>query len=349
MTNPTTETAGQDGLRETLRQWAREAVAATTADKLGHKRVISGEWDYSYAMALVLAAADAIAARLGPSEEQVKRAAQAIFDAENGIDGDRIGDMLYGDFRINGPVDNALAETMEVCRLAARAALSAAALAPLAAVEPSEEQVERLRYLAECVEVHADKFPVPAHMREHAKNARAIAAALSETEKCPVCMEPLKAGDTCAIDIELGTCHAACLDGSPTVNLDTGEEVAGPIPTFAYDADPPRAALSAAPLSPAPLASGGEAVDWPDHFEAYWSTSPYRKRDKSTDYNERKCAAWEAFCAGARLAAPPAVVEPSEDEIEAAVRVWEEELRHFGTRSTMKLALRAASQARRQA
>jgi hypothetical protein len=52
--------------------------------------------------------------------------------------------------------------------------------------------------------------------------------------KCPVCAEPMKPDDTCSTDIELGICHAACLEGSPTVNLDTGEPMYGPIPTYRY-------------------------------------------------------------------------------------------------------------------
>jgi hypothetical protein len=56
-----------------------------------------------------------------------------------------------------------------------------------------------------------------------------------DPDNCPICALPLKAGDTCATDIELGTCHAECLEGSPTVNLDTGEPVDGPIPTYPYE------------------------------------------------------------------------------------------------------------------
>jgi hypothetical protein len=67
-----------------------------------------------------------------------------------------------------------------------------------------------------------------------------IAAALASQARepdpdCPVCEAPLNPHDICAIDIELGICHAACLEGSPTVDLNTGEPVSGPIPTFRYD------------------------------------------------------------------------------------------------------------------
>ena len=52
---------------------------------------------------------------------------------------------------------------------------------------------------------------------------------------CPVCSEPFKDDDRCATDIELGICHAECLEGAPTVDLDTGEPIDGPIPTYRYD------------------------------------------------------------------------------------------------------------------
>lgn len=55
------------------------------------------------------------------------------------------------------------------------------------------------------------------------------------TDKCPICAEPFKADDLCATDIELGTCHAGCLEGSPIVDLDTGEPSDGPLTLFQYD------------------------------------------------------------------------------------------------------------------
>lgn len=58
-----------------------------------------------------------------------------------------------------------------------------------------------------------------------------------EPHRCPVCDEPFKAGDQCSTDIDLGMCHAECLEGCPTVNLDTGDPVDGPIPTYPYEAD----------------------------------------------------------------------------------------------------------------
>lgn len=46
-----------------------------------------------------------------------------------------------------------------------------------------------------------------------------------DVERCPICDEPFKPEDTCATDITEGPCHAACLEGSPVVDLDTGNEL----------------------------------------------------------------------------------------------------------------------------
>lgn len=60
-----------------------------------------------------------------------------------------------------------------------------------------------------------------------------------DVDTCPICAEPLLDDDICATDIEMGICHAACLEGSPTVDLDTGDEVEGPMDTYRYgDTDP---------------------------------------------------------------------------------------------------------------
>jgi NTP pyrophosphatase (non-canonical NTP hydrolase) len=55
-----------------------------------------------------------------------------------------------------------------------------------------------------------------------------------EAERCPICDEAFKPENLCATDIELGTCHAACLEGSPVVNLDTGEPTTGAIHTYRF-------------------------------------------------------------------------------------------------------------------
>ena len=44
-----------------------------------------------------------------------------------------------------------------------------------------------------------------------------------ERGHCDICSQQINGPDLCATDVDLGTCHAACLEGSPVVNLDTGE------------------------------------------------------------------------------------------------------------------------------
>ncbi|QCM05148.1 hypothetical protein G3A56_15905 [Rhizobium oryzihabitans] len=54
-------------------------------------------------------------------------------------------------------------------------------------------------------------------------------------DACPVCASIFKPDDICATDIELGICHAECLDGAQIVDLNTGEPSDGPIDTYRYD------------------------------------------------------------------------------------------------------------------
>jgi len=56
-------------------------------------------------------------------------------------------------------------------------------------------------------------------------------------ERCPICAEPFKPGDICAMDITEGACHARCLEGAPIVFLDTGEPSDGPVTTFPWEPD----------------------------------------------------------------------------------------------------------------
>lgn len=77
------------------------------------------------------------------------------------------------------------------------------------------------------------------------------AAELTAEDCCPVCLKPFNPDDECATDIELGTCHAACLEGSPTVDLQSGLTVDGPIPTYRYDEIP---AHIPAPIEVQPVA-----------------------------------------------------------------------------------------------
>lgn len=54
-------------------------------------------------------------------------------------------------------------------------------------------------------------------------------------DRCPICAETFKADDICATDIELMTCHASCLEGSPVVDLDSGEPLPeGEMHTYRY-------------------------------------------------------------------------------------------------------------------
>ncbi|ACM39148.1 MULTISPECIES: hypothetical protein [Rhizobium/Agrobacterium group] len=51
--------------------------------------------------------------------------------------------------------------------------------------------------------------------------------------ECPICATPFKPEDICATDVEMGTCHAACLEGSPVVDLDSGDVLPdGEVDTF---------------------------------------------------------------------------------------------------------------------
>lgn len=47
----------------------------------------------------------------------------------------------------------------------------------------------------------------------------------ADTYDCPICAETINDGDMCLLDIDMGDCHAACLERSPMVNLDTGDHL----------------------------------------------------------------------------------------------------------------------------
>ncbi len=82
-------------------------------------------------------------------------------------------------------------------------------------------------------EIVHDLYNALEYAREKAAAAPA-ADAPPEADSCPVCDVPFKPDDLCAIDIEMGTCHAECLDGTPVVDLNTGEPSDGPVLTFRY-------------------------------------------------------------------------------------------------------------------
>lgn len=46
-----------------------------------------------------------------------------------------------------------------------------------------------------------------------------------DIHRCSLCGVAFMPEDICADDITEGTCHAACLEGSPVVDLETGEEI----------------------------------------------------------------------------------------------------------------------------
>ena len=56
-------------------------------------------------------------------------------------------------------------------------------------------------------------------------------------DRCDVCLVAFKPDDICASDIDLGVAHAACLAGSPVVDLESGEPLpeGTPILTYRYD------------------------------------------------------------------------------------------------------------------
>lgn len=60
------------------------------------------------------------------------------------------------------------------------------------------------------------------------------AEVISNADKCPICTVPFKADDLCATDIGMGACHAACLEGSPVVDLETGEPFNGTVGTYSW-------------------------------------------------------------------------------------------------------------------
>lgn len=69
------------------------------------------------------------------------------------------------------------------------------------------------------------------------KPTSATAPSDDDTYQCPVCAIAMNDADICATDIEMGICHAACLEGSPVVDLNTGEPTDGKIDTFRYGDD----------------------------------------------------------------------------------------------------------------
>lgn len=65
-------------------------------------------------------------------------------------------------------------------------------------------------------------------------SALASMAKDGDADLCPICDKPLAPDDLCATDISEGICHAACLEGAPVVELETGEETGGKADTYRY-------------------------------------------------------------------------------------------------------------------
>ncbi|MUO70066.1 hypothetical protein [Agrobacterium vitis] len=62
--------------------------------------------------------------------------------------------------------------------------------------------------------------------------------AKDEPLRCPICDIAFQSKDICASDYNMGTCHADCLEGSPVVDLDTGDPLpGGKINTFLFGDD----------------------------------------------------------------------------------------------------------------
>jgi hypothetical protein len=79
--------------------------------------------------------------------------------------------------------------------------------------------------------------------------------------RCPICAEAFNPADICATDIEMGSCHAECLDGAPVVDLDTGDEIPdGKISTYPYSEvmDPPPQERETPTLKAPDRDGGGE-------------------------------------------------------------------------------------------
>lgn len=57
---------------------------------------------------------------------------------------------------------------------------------------------------------------------------------LVEDGRCDICGQAIKGPDLCATDIDLGPCHAACLEGAAIVDLETGAPLPEDTPVFTY-------------------------------------------------------------------------------------------------------------------
>lgn len=130
---------------------------------------------------------------------------------------------------------------------------------------------------------------------------------MTELNLCPICAGHFKAGDMCATDIELGMCHAGCLEGAPTVDLDTGEPVEGPIPTYRYDED---TALSQPQAAGEPVAFLVERLAGPGYGKP-------RTVIDAAKYDPRRDDFWCGDAKTRHLVTPLYASPPHSGEVEA--------------------------------
>lgn len=72
-------------------------------------------------------------------EQIVEKAAQAIFDADNGLDGDKLSTVLgQSEIADQGDLEKHLEIVRHLCRIAARTALISAGLGPRKVIVPRE-------------------------------------------------------------------------------------------------------------------------------------------------------------------------------------------------------------------
>lgn len=89
------------------------------------------------------------------------------------------------------------------------------------AIDMCERYAEFIRRIPSA---NLEEHPYLPELEDVIEALAALAVGIREgADACPVCAVTFKPDDMCQTDIEMGTCHAACLEGSPLVDLETGE------------------------------------------------------------------------------------------------------------------------------